>query len=415
MPDSILVLDRHDQLYEALRAADPRLQQELLACHQTARAAGELGSGRVRCLVAGPSMLTSTGVRFLQRVHEEHPDVVTLLVAPKGGTDVPDRDLVRIGASDLIRFPAAARTLRGALERATEMADAITGARTASSEARTTARAFTITSPTGGCGKTFFATNLAYALASRSGKRVALVDLDLQFGEVVTALRLRPQYTIHDLLATREGDWESVRAQFREFTVHHPSGVDVLAAPNDPTEADHIDSPDITRMLQLAKELYHYVIVDTPAALTEPVLASFDISEGLIVLATLDIPSVKNLGVFLQTLDRLKIPRDGLSLVLNKAEKDVGLSPAEVERLFPQGFKGVLPYSKEVSRSYNAGRPVLESAPASSISWALAQSLQRILPDEPALATAGHSMNGHSQAGLFSRLFRRRPATADQT
>jgi pilus assembly protein CpaE len=415
MADSILVLDREDHLYEALRQADPQLGEEMLPCHQTARAAAELESGRVRCLVAGPSMLTGTGVRFLQRVHEEHPDVVTVLVAPKGGAAVPDRDLVRIGASDLIRFPAAARTLRAALERAVEMADAIAGTRVSSSSTKSTSRAFTVTSPTGGCGKTFFATNLAYALATRSGKRVALVDLDLQFGEVVTALRLRPKYTIHDVIATREGDWESIRAQFREFTVRDPSGVDVLAAPNDPMEADHIDSPDITRLLQLAKELYHYVIVDTPAALTEPVLASFDISEGLIVMATLDVPSVKNLGVFLQTLDRLKIPRDGISLVLNKAEKDVGLSPGEVQRLFPQGFKGVLPYSKEVSRSYNSGRPVLEAAPGSDISWALAQSLERILPDEPALATVNRSMNGHRRGGMFSRLFRRGPAMHERT
>ncbi|MGH2723195.1 MAG: AAA family ATPase [Actinomycetota bacterium] len=415
MSQSILVLERQDDLYQALLGAAPALQAELLPCHQTARASAEMASGRVRVLIAGPTMLTATGVRFLQRAHEEHPDVVTLLVAPKDGTAASDRDLVRIGASDLIRFPAATRTLRSAVERAVELADAMAGSRNTGPEARTTGRAVTITSPTGGCGKTFFATNLAYALASRSGKRVALVDLDLQFGEVVTALRLRPQYTIHDLLATREGDWDSVRAQFREFMVHHPSGVDVLAAPRDPSEADVIDSPDITRTLQLAKELYHYVIVDTPAALTEPVLASFDISEGLIVMATLDVPSVKNLGVFVQTLDRLKIPRDGVSLVLNKAEKDVGLSPAEVQRLFPQGFRGILPYSKEVSRSYNAGRPVLEAAPASDISWSLAECLERILPDEPALATVGRSANGHARAGLLSRLFRRRLDPATQT
>jgi pilus assembly protein CpaE len=415
MPGSILVLDKDTELFEALRRAAPQMRSELAVCHQTAKAAAEMASGTIRVLVAGGSTMTQNGVKFLQRAHEEHPDVVILLVAAKGKEGAPNRDLIRIGASDLIRFPAAAGTLRSALERAVEMANAISGHRTAEAESRTMGRAFTITSPTGGCGKTFFASNLAYALATRTGKRVALVDLDLQFGEVSSALRLQPKYTISDLLAAREGDADSVRAQFREFLMHHPSGMDVLAAPPDPAHADLISSPDITWTLQIAKDLYHYVIVDTPAALTEPVLAAFDLSEGLAVMATLDVPSVKNLGVFLQTLDRLKIPQEGIHLVLNKAEKDVGLSPAEVQKLFPQGFEGILPYSKEVSRSYNAGRPVLEAAPSSPISWALAESLERVLPDEPALATVRRQSNGHASRGFLSRLFGRRPAPVHQS
>jgi pilus assembly protein CpaE len=405
---SILVLDRNDELVEAFAKAAPKLGAEITACHQMARAASELESGTVRVLVAGPSLLSPSGIRFLQRAHEEHPDVVTILISPKAGSDVAPRDLVRTGASDLVRYPSAGRTLKAALERAVGMADTIAGAVSVDGERTALGRAITVTSPTGGCGKTFFATNLAYALATRTGKRVALIDLDLQFGEVITALRLKPQYSIRDFLQIKETDSDASKAQFREFMVRHPSGMEVLAAPKDPAESDSIGSPHISHVLQIAKELYHYVIVDTPAALTEPVLAAFDLSEEFVVMATLDVPSVRNLAVFLSTLDRLKIPKEGVSLILNKAEKDVGLSPAEVERLFPQGFTGVLPYSREVSRSVNSGQPVIESAPGADVSRALRETIARIISDEPVLdPSAASEAQSHAARSVFARLFRR--------
>ncbi|MGH2740427.1 MAG: AAA family ATPase [Actinomycetota bacterium] len=382
MSGQILVLDREDELYQALVRACPNLDGDLTPSFQTAMAGSELAKGQIRVLVAGPSSLSPQGIRFLQRVREEHPHVVTLLVAPKNGSLHPDRDLLRIGASDLVQFPAASRTLRTALQRALDMAKGIEGVRPGGEGHRTAATTITITSPSGGCGKTFFATNLAYALAV-TGRRVAIIDLDLQFGEVVTALRLRPQYTIADL--THASDNESLHSHFREFTVTHRSGLEVLAAPADLAEADRILSPDITKVLQVARDLYDYVIIDTPAAITEQVLAAFDLSERLIVLATVDVPSVKNLGLFLSTLERLKIPSEGVSLVLNKAEKDVGLSPEKIRRLFPQGFQGTLPYSREVSRSINVGRPVLDVAPRAEVSRALVKTLARILPVETSL------------------------------
>ena len=389
MNPAILVFDRNDDLRQALVRAAPDLEPAIVGCHQTARAAAELAKGWPRVLVAGPSALSGDGARFLQKAHADRPTLVTILVTNRRGPEVPVRDLVRTGASDLVRFPAAAATLRKALERALDLAGTATqngSGRRRTDQMDTAGATLTVTSPTGGCGKTFFATNTAYELAAHSGKRVALLDLDLQFGEVSTALRLRPAHTITDLLARRAevGD-EGATEELRAFMTHHSSGIEVLAAPSDPAEADAVSSPDVSWLIQAARSAYSYVIVDTPPALTEEVLAAFDLSDGLVVMATLDLPSVKNLGVFLSTLDRLKVPSEGISLLLNKAESDVGLSPAEVQRLFRQDFVGVLPYSKEVSRSVNAGRPVLESARNSEVSRALARSIRAVLKSDDGL------------------------------
>jgi pilus assembly protein CpaE len=251
-----------------------------------------------------------------------------------------------------------------------------------SAPAPTPARVFTVSSATGGCGKTFMATNMALFLARHTGKRVVLVDLDLQFGEVSTALRLRPNYTIYDALHRdgEDGDFE-FGEHLDEFLVGHEGGFSVLAAPKDPAEADRIGPADVTRILDVLRTHCDYLVVDTPAALTEVVLAAFDVSEHLFSLATVDLPSVRNLGVFLQTLEKLRIPSDNISLILNKAERDVGLDIGQITRLFPQGFKAVLPYAREVSRSINMGMPVLASDPTAEVSRKLAACLLEYLPD----------------------------------
>ncbi|HEV3364366.1 MAG TPA: AAA family ATPase, partial [Acidimicrobiia bacterium] len=253
----------------------------------------------------------------------------------------------------------------------------------------TQAQVFTVSSATGGCGKTFMATNMALFLARHTHKRVVLVDLDLQFGEVSTALRLRPNYTIYDAL-NRDDDNFDFGEHLDEFLVQHEGGFSVLAAPKDPAEADRIGPADVTRILDVLRGHCDYLVVDTPAALTEVVLAAFDVSEHLFSLATVDLPSVRNLGVFLQTLDKLRIPSDNISLILNKAERDVGLDIGQITRLFPQGFKAILPYAREVSRSINMGMPVLASDPTSEVSRKLAACLLEYLPEaERAKANEG--------------------------
>src|SRR5581483_9460624 len=147
--------------------------------------------------------------------------------------------------------------------------------------------------------------------------------LDLQFGELTTALRLPPRYTIFDALQRQETDDADLRAHIEEYLVQHESGFWVLAAPKEPSEADHISSPDVTRIIEACRSRFDYVIVDTPAALTEIVLAAFDLSDVLFTMATLDLPSIRNMGVFLNQLERLKIPSDNIQLLLNKAEKGV--------------------------------------------------------------------------------------------
>jgi hypothetical protein len=162
--------------------------------------------------------------------------------------------------------------------------------------------------------------------------------------------------------------------------VEHSSGYHVLSAPADPFAAELVGPREATQVLECARGQFDYIVVDTPPSLNEVVLAAFDQSRYLVVMATLDVPSLRNLRVFLETIDRLKLPAEDISCVLNKAEPDNGIDLQELLRVYPRGFAAVLPYSKEVSRSLNIGQPVLTGDPKADISQKLLEAGAKLVP-----------------------------------
>ncbi|MGQ0430960.1 MAG: AAA family ATPase [Microthrixaceae bacterium] len=386
----ILVLARNPALADQLRDALPGSphRAEITSCSRVGSVAEVLeDEGPFDVLVAGPSLGTRSGLARLRLIHEELPQMA-LVLAFNRRPEASLRDVVRAGAIDLLQLPLENEDLSDAIGRAIELSIAATAAAPVTAAVANPPAAegpgtvFTISSATGGCGKTFYATNMAYFLKRYTGRSVCVVDLDLQFGEVSTALRLRPKYTIFDALQREDTDEADLWAHIEEYCVVHETGVSVLAAPREPSEADRISPPDVTRILEAVRNRFDYVIVDTPPALAETVLVAFDMSDMLYVLATLDLPSVRNMSVFLSTLDRLKVPTDRVRLILNKAETDVGIDIEQVTKLFPQGFESVLPYAKEVSRSINLGMPVMAASPTSEISSLMAGGMKLLLPGD---------------------------------
>ncbi len=410
----ILVLEKDESLADQVRgvAAELRPRPEVVACDRPTAVEEAISSeGPFDVMVAGPSLSTKTGLSTLQTIHDETPST-SLVLAFNKRPDATLREIIRTGAMDLLQLPVADRTLHDAVERAVALsrsrpADAAATVHS-SAPAPNIGTVFTVSSATGGCGKTFYATNLAYYLHQYTGKRTCIIDLDLQFGEVSTALRLRPRFTISDALSREDIDEVDLAAHIDEYVVSHDSGVMVLPAPKDPSDADRIHPADVQRIIEAARQKFDYVVVDTPAALTEIVLAAFDMSNQLYVMATLDLPSVRHMGVFLNTLEKLKIPSDNVRLILNKAERDVGLDVEQVTRLFPQGFTSVLPYAKEVTKSVNVGTPVLAFAPTADVSRRMAAGMSQLLP-EASRAAAGVA-EAPARRSFFSRLFRLSPS-----
>ena len=156
-------------------------------------------------------------------------------------------------------------------------------ARTAQTQAAAgrTGRVMTVFSPKGGTGKTVVATNLAAAFAKKEGRRTLLLDLDLQFGDAAIGLGLEPEKTIYDLVvAPGELDSEKLAG----YVTKHASGLDVLAAPLRPEDAELVTEGKVTSLLEVARGSYEVIVVDTSPFFHGPMLATLDRTDELLVL-----------------------------------------------------------------------------------------------------------------------------------
>ena len=341
-------------------------------------------------LVAGPVFDSHAGMARLAhlRLAGAVPSIVLALgPVPKASLT----DIVRTGAVDLIEYPTSKRQLAATLMRAFDIADVSASdsdtpfpvaSQGAVTERQRFAEVFTVASSSGGCGKTFYATNLACYLAAQTGQRVCLVDLDLQFGEVSTALHLRPRFTISDLLSREPVDDDDLDEHVEEYLEDHELGFSVLAAPFSPADADMIAPKDVYKVMGALRRHFDYIVVDTPAQLSEIVLAAFDHSTRVLCMVTLDLPSIRNMRVFLSTLEKLRINSQTIGVVLNKVEDDIGIDIGDVQEVLDNKIVSVLPYSREVMKSINKGRPALVSAANSDIGKKLADGMHQFLSDD---------------------------------
>ena len=226
----------------------------------------------------------------------------------------------------------------------------------------------TVFSAKGGCGKTTLATNLAAALADRGRREVCLVDLDLAFGDVAIALQLFPAHTIADALPLAET--LDAPALLALLTPHSP-GLTTLVAPVEPGTAESIPATLIGQVLDLLRDRFDYIVVDTPPAFDDHVLAAFDRSDIVALIATLDIPALKNLKLTLETLELLNYPRERWRVVINRADSKVGLALSEVEKTLRAPISAQVASSRDVPASINRGVPIVLDDPKHPVSAAI--------------------------------------------
>jgi len=223
-------------------------------------------------------------------------------------------------------------------------------------------------SPKGGTGKTVTATNLATALVKHSGKRTLLLDLDLQFGDAAIMLAIEPDRTIQDLMAAPgELDVEKLAG----YTLRHTSGVDVLPAPIRPEDAELVTEPKLARLLEVARESYDMIVVDTSPFFHGPMLATLDRTDELLLVCGLEVPTIKNVRLSLQTLELLSFPPNRIRVILNRANSNVGLKRSEVEAALETKVSFELPSDRAVPLSVNRGQPAVLAEPGSDFARAI--------------------------------------------
>ncbi len=431
----VLVLDRVGDFSNDLARATVDLDPapEILRLSRSTQVIDVVEQEEPDVIVVAPEEVTGAGLKRLAEIHRNDPKIV--IVLSEGTRPVTSAQTAACGTSDIIPAGTTKARLRSKMMRALQTAEELRQEHLVVEEriviqetgflghkpepepaeeyvpapfvarptARNTklARVFTVASASGGCGKTFYATNFAAYLAKATGGRVLLVDLDLQFGEVAISLHLRPKRTISELVQE-----EDIAAALSDYVVDHGAGYKVLCAPRDPIAGDKVGPRETTAVLEAARTQFDYIVVDTPPSINETCLAAFDQSQSLVIMATMDLPSLKNLRVFLETLKKLNLPADQVSLVVNKAESGTGIDLKEVEPLYPQGFSAVLPYAKQVSWSINMGMPVLVADPNADISRKLFEGAVKLVAPLPGKQVPWMAPAAAPRRGWFSRLLK---------
>jgi pilus assembly protein CpaE len=243
--------------------------------------------------------------------------------------------------------------------------------------------------PKGGIGKTVVASNLGVALASE-GASVALVDLNLQCGDMALALGLHPERTIYDL-ATSGGALDAEKLDV--FLGTHESGARVLMAPTRPDQSSSVTIDFLDRAYSLLRAMHDYVIVDTPPGFTPEVIASIDSASDVCMVATLDVLSLKSTKVGLETLRLMGHDPSRLRLVLNRADSRVGLDTEDVTAIIGRTPDVLVPSHRDITRTVNEAKLIVTTSPRSEAAKAF-KKLARLY--EP---VAQPSRNGNGAGG----------------
>ena len=320
--------------------------------------------GQRTVAILGPSNAVAAELDAAEQLLQRRPELGCVLVADRLTTRVLQTAL-RAGLRDVVRMADAEDELPEVVAR-------VAGSTAAPTiEPSEPARVITVFSTKGGAGKSVVATNLAVALTKRAEGPVVLVDADLQFGDVAVMLQMTPQYTVVDAVSAGE---RVDRAMLQGLLSRHESGVLVLAAPPEPAFADQVTPNDMINLIRVLREMASYVVVDTPSAFNDLVLSLIEESDDVLMVGALDIPSIKNVKLGLQTLRLLNVPAGKLHFVLNRANSKVRLDVAEVERALQLKADGFIPSDVMVPRTVNRGVPAVIDAPKSEV----AKSFERL-------------------------------------
>lgn len=345
-------------------------------------------NSEIEVIFWGPTFASNAGLLTIE-TYDVNPDVVMVLVAPRDIDNETLRRAIRTGFRDIVEEPLAPDAVSSALEQATRLMKhrASTAVQPAAAPERVTRRdgkLITVMAAKGGSGKTVVATNVATLLARWSEPgTVAMVDANLQFGDVALVLQVDPKQTIVN--AAKEG--EGLDAGFLESVLtDHPSGMKLLAAPLEPAFADEVPTPILTNILDLMKGMFEYVVVDTAPALDDRLLAVLERSEQVLFVVDMDLPSIKNAKLALETLRILNFPSNAIRIILNRSNSKARLDMGEIERSLRFEISGAIPSDGLLPASINEGVPIVDGHPKSKPAKAFEDIAKLVLTSETVVA-----------------------------
>ncbi len=249
----------------------------------------------------------------------------------------------------------------------------------------------------GGVGKSVLAANLAVSMANETRANIALMDLDLQFGDIGVLLNLDHSRGITDLI----DNVDQLDADFiRDIMVDGPSGIKVLLPPSSPELADLVTVDHVKRIFAELRKIFDFVIVDASTHLGEINLEVLEHADRVVVVSSLSIPAIKDTKLVLKIFDALNVPAERVVLVLNKSDAHSEFNKEAVEANLRFPIAAQIPNdAKLVINAINRGHPFVVSNPEAEISQRVRELVGKLVPADEKDVAAPKKL----KRGLFAR------------
>jgi len=343
------------------------------------------------------------GIIATELIRQQHPFTQIVILSVQNDQNYMRRAMLA-GARDFLTKPPALDELTSAIRRAGKMARdekaksaaqlGLAGGGLSGGSPFAYGKIIVVYAPKGGTGATTIAVNLAIALQNEETP-VAIVDANLQFGDVAVFLNEPVRNSILDLAPrTDELDPEVVH---EVLISHSSSGVKILAAPTKPEYAENVSGEQFGKVLKFLRTMFSYVIVDASSSLTDVVLAAMDSSDLVVLLTTQEIPAIKNTRLFLDLASVLGIEQNRIIFALNRFDKRISITPEKIGESFKHEISVVVPFEDRiVVPSVNRGVPFMlgdRTRPIAKSILSLAETIRQRLNEQSAEAAEKMSVS----------------------
>ena len=386
---------------------------KLLAMEQTVEVAGNAASGeeaiqmamdlRPDVVVMDINMPGMDGIAAAELISQRLPTVAIIMMSVHGEAEQMRRSL-QAGAREFLVKPFSSDEFSETIKRVHDREEARRHQIQAAMPAPLVVaepdasdhQVIAVFSPKGGSGRTTIATNLAIALRQQTGARIALLDANLQFGDVGVLLNLNPK--TRSIVDLADGG-EVVADLVDSVLIDHSTGIRALLAPPSPEGADLISTNTLRAVISHLRTLHAFTVVDVPAGLNDHSLAIMDVADQIVIMAALEITAIKNLRLFLEVADQLDYDRSKLRIVMNRSDTTQGIRLGDVEGSIRRTIDGTIVSDGRLAvLAVNRGVPFIVSNPESPLSRDVTRLAQTLIGG--ATTTAEEKPN---RRGIFAR------------
>ena len=211
----------------------------------------------------------------------------------------------------------------------------------------------------GGIGKTSIAVNLAVELAQLSKEKVALIDLNLQLGDVSTFLDMNPpfamDYIASNINSLNEEDLLKAMSKYKNTSLY------VIADPLNIDNSKDITAEQITNLLTVLKKTFSYIVIDIGTNIDSKTIAALDSSDLILLIAIVNLPAIRSTQRCMELFNKLGYSNDKIKLVLNRYMENEEIKTSDIEEVVKQKVYWKIPNNYLTMMSaINKGVPVNE-------------------------------------------------------